>query len=72
MLGDEELGKVYQAEFFAWYAQRVIKKNSEALAKATGSIRTSVDTFFCFLGHILKGINPFKTIFSFGEKSQSI
>ena len=23
MLGDEELGRVYHAEFFAWYAQRV-------------------------------------------------
>jgi len=23
MLGDEELGRVYHADFFAWYAQRV-------------------------------------------------
>jgi len=26
MFGDEELGRVYHAEFFAWYAQRVTEK----------------------------------------------
>jgi len=31
MLGDEELGRVYHAEFFAWYAQRVYKTSRNEL-----------------------------------------
>jgi len=29
MIGDEELCKVYHAEFFAWYAQRVVDCNAQ-------------------------------------------
>jgi len=53
MHGDEELGRVYHAKFFAWYAQRENSKYSQESRGAMTESTQRSDTQYSMLESIL-------------------